>query len=76
MLACITLFEAIDPDCIEIETFAGGERDTGYVKRPEGWEAIDAIGAPWGHILAPGQFTAEERRQRLRRTLKDWRLGG
>ena len=49
MEGCIAFFEAIDPDVQAIETFSGPERDTTYVRRPKGWEALDAD----GHRVTP-----------------------
>lgn len=39
MRACIALFELIDSGVQRINTFAGGERDTMYVKRRDEWIA-------------------------------------
>ncbi len=50
MCGCIAMFEAIDPEAQMIETFAGGKRDTAYLRSPDkGWAAISFInGNPEG----------------------------
>jgi hypothetical protein len=47
MSGCIAFFKAIDPDVQTIDTFSGSERDTGYVKRSWGWQAVCADGRVW-----------------------------
>jgi hypothetical protein len=47
MSGCIIFFEAIDPEVLEIETFAGDERDTAYVRRRQGWQSMTADGCVW-----------------------------
>ena len=64
MCGCIALFEGIDPNVALIETFAGGERDTAYVRRPTtGWEAISPGGGAWGCFVAAGESRAVVNRQ-------------
>ncbi len=56
MSGCITFFEAIDPKAQEIETFAGEDRDTAYVRRPKlGWEAVRPDGCRMGSFVKYAQ---------------------
>jgi hypothetical protein len=47
MSGAIAFFAAIDPQVCKIETFAGAERDTAYLKRREGWQPVDGDGMAW-----------------------------
>ena len=39
MSGCLALFAGIDPNVQQIDTYAGGERDTFYVRRAGRWVA-------------------------------------
>jgi hypothetical protein len=39
MAGCLRLFMALEPVCVRIETIAGTELDTVYVRGPLGWQA-------------------------------------
>ena len=41
MMGCIKLFKAVDPEVEKIATIAGDEPDVVYVKRLQGWRAVD-----------------------------------
>ena len=47
MSGAIAFFEAIDPQVIQIQTYAAAKRDTVYVKRRWGWQSIGADGLAW-----------------------------
>ncbi len=51
MTGCIAFFEDIDPDVRKIETFFGAYRDTAYVLRSKGWEAVSEDGVRMGEFV-------------------------
>lgn len=65
MIGCIALFAAIDPEVREIETFAGEERDTAYVRRPKGWACI----RPDGVVMGVAPHDEVSKRLRMAMTL-------